>query len=164
MTVVFYFDNVSVDMAMRWIESELRKTGDIFDDLFSLNSIQKDLIIDAAESLNRVNNGFLKWHNKYSIEGDVIFGFSPNALDKNITNIFTETGIYHKVTGANAEFITYSSKPNFNFKKASFLGTNKLIDDKSGFIIDLVTINPENESGQKILNTILGFIKSKSED
>jgi hypothetical protein len=135
----------------------------VYSSLFDLNSIQNDLILDESESRNRMNNGLHKWRNDYSIDGEIIFGLNPNPLNKNLTNVFTQNGIYQQASGARANFIEYSSGPNFTFKKASFLGSNKLIDDKTGFFIDLVSINPGYEKGQKIINTLMDFIQSKIE-
>jgi hypothetical protein len=143
--------------------SNFKSAEDICSSLFALNSIQKDLILNENESRNRMNNGLLKWGNEYAIDGEILFGLNPNSSSKNISNVFTQKGIYQKTSGTKANFISYSSMPNFSFKKASFLGSNKLVDDKTGFIIELVTINPGNENGQKIINTLIDFIKSKYE-
>jgi hypothetical protein len=156
------FYNAAFDDDFEFIAlSKFKSIDDINSELFSLNSIQKDLILDTTETRNRLDYGLLKWRNDYPIESEIIFGLSPNSLDKNLSNVFTQKGIYQKASGSKAKFIEYSSNPNFTFKKGSFLSSNKLIDEGTGFYIELVTISPENENGQKIINTLLNFILSK---
>lgn len=143
--------------------SNFKSNEDIYSGLFALNSIQKGLILNESESRNRMNNGLYKWRKGYSIEGEILFGLCPNMFGNNLSNVFTQKGIYYQPNGTKAIFISYSSMPNFSFKKGFFLSSNKLVDDKTGFIIELVTISPEDENGQKIINTLIDFIKSKYE-
>ena len=138
-------------------EIEIKKESN--NDIFSLNELQKNLILDQKETLFRLDNGLHKWRNKYQINGEIIFGISPNPFDKNMPNIFTSEGIYAQSSGETPRFISYQSEPDFTFKKG-WLG-NCIIDNKSKFEIEIGTINLKNESDKKIIDTILNFIQKE---
>ena len=133
----------------------------LISELFMLNNIQKGLILNSEESLNRINNGLYKWRNKYTFEGEILFGINALPFNKAVSNIFTSMGIYQMASGAKAKFILYKSNPRFYFKAGSLFAPNNLIEKDSNITIELVSISPNNEKGQTIINSILNYVNYK---
>lgn len=126
--------------------------------LLNLNEIQSGLILDKNQTIDRLNNGFLRWRNNYVIEDEILFGLSSNTLDKNMSNIFTTKGIYYKQSGDKPKYINYNESLNFIFKKGGLFGFNGLIDSSTNFKIELVAMSPEKQKDQIIIKTIVNFI------
>ena len=159
------FYNASFDNDFEIVSlSKFRSEQDIIKDIFFLNNLQRNLILNKElthESMN--SKGMMLWGNKYELKGEIIFGLSPNKLDGMMPIIFTSEGIYKQQSGSEPRYLAYSSCPEFSFQKGGFLSSNKLIDSKSKFCIDLASINPLNETGEKIINCFLNLIKLRVE-
>lgn len=116
--------------------------------IWDINQIGKrSIAIPPGELLDKGLQSIL-WR-KITIKGDIIFGWSPNSIDKSIYEVFTTEGIHD----SRGNFISYSSKPNFEVKKG-FWGTS-LVDYISDFKITLVS----NSSEQ--IDLLINFINFK---
>ena len=157
----FYNASFDSDFEIEYL-SKFRSEQDVIDEIFSLNTLHKNLILNKALTIKSMkSNGMMFWGNKYELKGEIIFGLSPNKLDVMMPNIFTSDGIYKQKSGLEPEYLAYSACPEFTFQKGGFLRPNKLIDVESAFSIELASINQNDDIGKKIINSLLNLIKYK---
>jgi hypothetical protein len=139
--------NFEIESLLKFMDNYVRVS-----DIFKLNTPTNNYIITPQETSDRVISGswMIVWTLKEfsSEKGKVIFGLSPNNLDKQVEAVFTTKGIY---TAKGKVFVGYEKIKEVKISK-NFFGMTKISDSSSGLSIDLVTW--PIEEGQKLIDFI----------
>jgi hypothetical protein len=114
-------------------------------DVFNLNRMKKNIILDPDHAMKKVTTGFSKWRVEYEIEGEILFGICSNV---SMSEIVTTEGIYRRKMGKNPDFSSFKNIEQFIYKKKSgFFDTSKLIDESTKMSIDLGILTLEGKTG-----------------